>query len=107
MSGPTAPPVQGRGPAGAAARPFSAPQITRLEKGKYYLQLAAFSKAELVEPELARIGKAYPLVIETAERQAKPLYRILVGPVSPGESGALLNRFKKIGYADAFIRPGV
>jgi hypothetical protein len=82
---------------------FSAPVIYDLEGGKYYLQLRAFGRAELVEAELSRIGNNYPLVIQPTDS----VYRILVGPVSLGESGALLQRFKGIGYDDAFIRQGI
>jgi hypothetical protein len=82
---------------------FSVPVIHNLEGGKYYLQLRAFGRVELVEAELSRIGKNYPLVIQSADS----VYRILVGPVSLGESGALLQRFKGIGYNDAFIRQGI
>jgi hypothetical protein len=34
------------------------------------------------------------------------VYRVLVGPVNLGESGALLQRFKRSGYKDAFIKQG-
>jgi hypothetical protein len=85
---------------------FSVPVINSLEKGKYYLQLGAFSKAEAVEPELTRIGKTYPLTVQNSGSREKPVYRILLGPVNLGESGALLQRFKGIGYGDAFIRSG-
>jgi hypothetical protein len=85
---------------------FSVPLISNLEKGKYYLQLAALSKSELVESELSKIGKSYPLTVQTIGNQDRPMYRILLGPINPGESGALLQRFKGIGYKDAFIRQG-
>jgi cell division septation protein DedD len=80
------------------------PVISRLEQGKYYLQLGAFSRAEAVELELARIGGAYPLAVQNGGSPENPVYRILLGPVTPGESGALLRRFKGSGYGDAFIR---
>jgi hypothetical protein len=83
---------------------FSVPVISRLERGKYYLQLGAFSKAEAVELELARIGSAYPLAVQNGGSPEHPVYRILLGPVNLGESGALLRRFKGSGYGDAFIR---
>lgn len=84
---------------------FSVPVISSLEKGKYYLQLRAFGRIELVEAELSRIGKNYPLVIQPSGDGS--IYRILLGPVSLGESGALLQRFKGSGYEDAFIRQGM
>jgi hypothetical protein len=83
---------------------FSVPVISRLERGKYYLQLGAFSKPESVELELSKIGKTYPLAIQAGDNGEEPLYRILLGPVNLGESGALLRRFKGSGYGDAFIR---
>ncbi|MDR2485666.1 MAG: SPOR domain-containing protein [Treponema sp.] len=85
---------------------FSVPLISSLEKGKYYVQLAALSKSELVEPELSKIGRAYPLTVQAIGDMEKPLYRILLGPINLGESGALLQRFKGIGYKDAFVRQG-
>ncbi|MDR2068990.1 MAG: SPOR domain-containing protein [Spirochaetaceae bacterium] len=86
---------------------FSVPVITSLEKGRYYLQLRAFGRIELVEAELSRIGKNYPLAVQLSEGSNGSVYRILLGPVSLGESGALLQRFKSIGYGDAFIRQGI
>jgi hypothetical protein len=78
--------------------------ISSLERGKYYLQLAAYTIPELVETELLRISTVYPLAVQESGEAEKPLYRILIGPVNLGESGALLQRFKASGYRDAFIR---
>ncbi|MDR2186130.1 MAG: SPOR domain-containing protein [Treponema sp.] len=89
---------------GPAYSIFSVPVISRLEQGKYYLQLGAFSRAEAVESELNRIGRTYPLAVQSGGSPESPVYRILLGPVNPGESGALLRRFKGSGYRDAFIR---
>ena len=85
---------------------FSAPVIADLEKGKYYLQIGAFGKAEAVEAEIAKHGKSYPLAIQSAGSAEKPVYRVLLGPVNLGESGALLQRFKRSGYRDAFVKQG-
>jgi len=84
---------------------FSAPLISSLEKGKYYLQIAAYSKAESVQSEIAKLDKQFPLAIMKAGNAGKPVYRILIGPVNLGESGALLQRFKT-SYKDAFVRLG-
>jgi hypothetical protein len=85
---------------------FSVPVITSLEQGKYYLQLGAFGVIELIEAELSRIGKNYPLVIQPGGNPQTPIYRILLGPVTLGVSGTLLYQFKSLGYKDAFIRQG-
>jgi cell division septation protein DedD len=106
-------PIGGGGPSVTREPPvsappsiFSVPVISRLEQGKYYLQLAAFSRAEAVEQELSRIDKSYPLAVQAGGSPEQPLYRVLVGPVNLGESGALLLRFKGNGWGDAFIRNG-
>jgi hypothetical protein len=106
---PLIPPLEERASAPLPATPvvravFSVPVINRLEKGKYYLQLAAYTLPELVEDELSRIGGAYPRSIQESGNPDKPMYRILIGPVNLGESGALLRRFKASGYKDAFVR---
>lgn len=84
---------------------FSAPLINSLEKGKYYLQIAAYSKTETVESELAKIDPRLPRAIMKIGSDDKPVYRILIGPVNLGESGALLQRFK-LDFKDAFVRQG-
>ncbi|MDR0403037.1 MAG: SPOR domain-containing protein [Treponema sp.] len=85
---------------------FSVPSVGELERGKYYLQLGAYSKSETVEREIAKIERNLPLAVQNAGNADRPLYRILVGPVNHGESGALLQRFRGIGYKDAFVRRG-
>jgi hypothetical protein len=85
---------------------FSVPSVGELEPGKYYLQLGAYSKTEAVEREITKIEKNLPLAIQCTGSADRPVYRILVGPVNHGESGALLQRFRGIGYKDAFVRRG-
>ena len=84
---------------------FSAPSISRLESGMYYLQLAAYSREETVRSELSRIDNNLPLAVMQGGNPGDPVYRILIGPVNLGESGALLQRFKG-SYKDAYIRLG-
>jgi cell division septation protein DedD len=85
---------------------FSVPLIGVLEPGKYYLQIGAFSRTELVESLAAKVGNGYPLAVQNGGSEERPLYRLLIGPVNLGESGALLQRFKSIGYNDVFVRKG-
>jgi hypothetical protein len=84
---------------------FSVPVIGSLEKGKYYIQVAALSKPENVESEINKIGHAWPMAVQSGGSTDKPVYRVLIGPVNLGESGALLQRFKT-NYKDAFVRLG-
>jgi cell division septation protein DedD len=85
---------------------FSVPLISSLEQGKYYLQIGAFSRTEAVESLISKVGNGYPLAVQNGGTGEKPLYRLLIGPVNLGESGALLQRFKSIGYRDVFVRKG-
>jgi hypothetical protein len=85
---------------------FSVPVISGLERGKYYLQIGAFSRAEPVESLISRVGNGYPLTIQNGGTPESPLYRLLIGPMNLGESGAMLRRFRSIGYSDAFVRQG-
>jgi cell division septation protein DedD len=100
----SAPPEPRPAPPAPPKTNFSATTITELEKGKYYLQLAALTKEEAVEAALAKLGGSLPAAVQTSGSPDKPVYRILVGPVNMGESGALLQRFKGSGYKDAFVR---
>jgi hypothetical protein len=80
---------------------FSVPLIRELERGKYYLQVGAYNREDLVARELERLGRTYPLAVQTGGGAP---FRILVGPVNRGESAALLETFKARGYRDAFVR---
>jgi len=86
----------------SADRNLSVNTIERLDRGKYYVQVAALS-AELVENALRQIDRGYaPIVIKGADN----IYRVLIGPLNQGESAAVLARVRSIGYKDAFVRVG-
>ena len=84
--------------------PFQAPLINSLEQGKWYVQLGVYSRPDNVEDEISRIGTSYPVAIQNIGTDTSPIFRVLLGPLNQGESGAMLQRFKSIGYADAFVR---
>jgi len=82
-------------------RTFSVPRINELASGWYYVQIAALNTPEAVENALRQIDHSYkPVVFNTGDN----LYRILLGPMNQGESAAVLQRFRSIGYRDAFVR---
>ncbi|MCL2879459.1 MAG: SPOR domain-containing protein [Treponema sp.] len=87
-----------------AAPEFSAPLINSIQQGKFYVQLGAYTDTDLVQQEISRIGQSYPVVILNTASTGTQVYRILVGPLTQGESAAVLQRFKSTGYTDAFIR---
>ena len=77
------------------------PGISELNRGAYYVQLAAHESAESAEQAIGLIDRNYgPLVYN----DGSSWYRILLGPLNQGESAAVLQRFKSIGYKDAFVR---
>jgi cell division septation protein DedD len=80
------------------------PRIQSLERGKYYVQIATFKYAESVNTVAAQYGDKYPLV--QIVNDASSASQILVGPLGADEYGAVLERFKAYGYADAFLRVG-
>ena len=84
---------------------FSVPIITSLEPGKYYLQLAAFSGEDSMRNELAKISSQIPRQVMNMSTPENPLFRLLIGPLTHGESEAFLSYFRA-GYPDVFIRFG-
>ena len=86
----------------APAEPiFSAPRIYELDRGWYYVQIAAMDTAESAENAITMIDRSYkPVVYKDGDKW----YRILLGPLNQGESAAVLQRFRSIGYKDAFVR---
>jgi len=82
---------------------FSIPRIFALDRGQYYVQLAALDSPEQVESAVHRIDRSYRPVVY---KDGDDWYRILLGPLNQGESAAILQRFKSIGYKDAFVRRG-
>ena len=80
---------------------FSVPRIYELDRGRYYVQVAAHDSPESVESAISHINSNYkPVVYKDGDHR----YRILLGPLNQGESAAILKRFKSIGYKDAFVR---
>jgi hypothetical protein len=83
---------------------FSVPVNNQLEGGKYYIQIGAFSQPDTLEVAVARVNKNYPLVVQPEGSPSNMVYRLLIGPLNVGESGAVLQRLKSIGYPGAFVR---
>jgi hypothetical protein len=88
----------------AAEPPLPIPLVGELERGKYYVQIGAFSHPGLVESAVNRIGASYPLAVQSAQSGGKQIYRVLLGPLNLGESGAVLQQVKSLGYQDALVR---
>jgi cell division septation protein DedD len=85
--------------------PFRAPLISGLERGKWYVQIGAYTRAGHVEDAISRIGTISPVVVHNVGTDTNPMFRVLLGPFSRSESKTMLQRFKNNGY-DAFERNG-
>ena len=81
--------------------------VTDLQRGAWYVQLAAIPRLESVTYEIGRIGLAehpYPMLLQSIGTEAEPMFRILLGPLSQGESAAVLRRVRSVGHSEAFVR---
>lgn len=75
----------------------------KLQKGKYYLQIANYSKESNVQSVLAKYSK-YPLAIEKLGSGSRTRYRVFVGPLKIDEMGATMEQFYKFGFKDSFFK---
>lgn len=71
-----------------------------LETGCYYIQIATLRSEKNIEAALSAYSK-YPIVLVPNKKDA---YRMLVGPLSVDEYGAVLAKFKEAGFTDAFVK---
>jgi PII-like signaling protein len=85
--------------------PFSAPMIQSFERGSYYVQIGAYRTTQTVESEILKVDKNLPVAVMRIESEDGPIYRVLIGPLNLGDSGAVLQRYKAI-YKDALLRVG-
>jgi len=84
---------------------FKAPLVNSLERGKWYVQIGAYSRADHAEAAISRAGPDVPVVVLNVGTSTNPMFRVLLGPFSQNESKTVLRRFKDKGY-DAFLRSG-
>lgn len=80
------------------------PVVRSLERGTYYIQLGSFRSAASLEGAIAKLHPRYPAVVQVSENKGELLYRLFVGPLNQGESTALLQQMKRLGYKDAFVK---
>ena len=74
----------------------------KLESGKYYVQIATYSKVENVEKILSTYGNNYPIVCYQPSGRSD--YQVMIGGLNKDEYAIVLERFRKAGYKDAFLR---
>jgi hypothetical protein len=74
-----------------------------LDRGWYYVQIASVDSLESVENIIRQIDSRYE---PKAYRDSNNKFCILLKPMYQGESAAVLQRFRSIGFKDAFVRRG-
>ncbi len=82
------------------------PVSSKLEKGKTYVQIVIYDNKYNRNDVLKKYGKKYPMVVEERLVKNNTRYTIFVGPLKPDETGAVLERFKQLGFKDAFLKKG-
>ena len=82
------------------------PISSKLEKGKTYVQIVIYDDKYNRDDVLKKYGKKYPMVVEERLVKNNTRYTIFVGPLKPDETGAVLERFKQLGFKDAFLKKG-
>ena len=82
------------------------PVSSKLEKGKTYVQIVIYDDKYNRDDVLKKYGKKYPMVFEERLVKNNTRYTIFVGPLKPDETGAVLERFKQLGFKNAFLKKG-
>ena len=71
-----------------------------LRKNSYYVQFATLGDEKNIENTINKYNK-YPLILMP---NGKGAYKIMVGPLTVDEFGAVQAKFKSFGYKDAFVK---
>ena len=75
----------------------------QLKNGSSYIQLGAYTSAEIVYSEMESIASRYPMIVWTDKVDDKTVYKLLIGPLTSDETGVLVYRFRAGGYPDLFL----
>ena len=93
------------GSAASIAREYgvrTAENLSSLDKGTYYVQIAAFSAPSNIRETLGKYGRDYPVTLVPLASGGAT--QVMIGPLSVDEYAVVLERFKLYGYKDAFVR---
>ncbi len=81
---------------------YKVASLKDLESGKYYIQIAVLADESNLKAAVSKFEGQYPVtLVPLASGKAT---QVMIGPLNMDEYGAVLNRFKKSGYKDAFLR---
>ena len=76
--------------------------VNSLPEDKYYVQIATYSKYENMEAIVKKYGKNYPIVVYQPSGRSD--YQVMIGGLNKDEYAIVLERFRKAGFKDAFLR---
>ena len=88
-----------------SAAPIAAlPLVGTLAKGSYYVQVASYEDPLNAKKLVDSYSGKYPMVVE---KGADAKLKVCIGPVKKDEYGAIIERFRSLGFKDAFVRRGL
>lgn len=91
-----------RSSAKTSLKKYTVNSLKELERGTYYVQIAVLADEKNIEDIVAKYKDQYPVtLVPLASGKAT---QVMIGPLNMDEYGTVLNRFKKSGYKDAFLR---
>ncbi len=96
--------IEAAPPRNAPATSLSLPFITRFQSGSYYIQLATYGDPLNARNLVSAWEKNYPVCVERVPADGRELLKVYIGPVNRDEYGAVLERFKQLGFSDAFVK---
>lgn len=85
-----------------AKQPHLIKELSQLESGKYYVQIATLAQQENIDNLLAEYGGKYPIVM--VPMKSGKAMQMMVGPLNVDEYGAIMAKFKNLGFKDSFLR---
>ena len=85
--------------------PYPELQINEYEKNKYYVQLSVNRDIANIRNIVSKYRGKYPVSLKQSSRYTDA-YEVLIGPLTADEYNAILNKVKKDGYKDAFVKRG-
>lgn len=88
--------------AGSQLEKYKVGSLKELESGKYYIQIAVLADESNLKATVSKFAEQYPVAL--VPLSSGKAMQVLIGPLNMDEYGAVLNRFKKSGYKDAFLR---
>ena len=74
-----------------------------VEPGVRYLQAGAYRNPDVLADAAEPLRSIYPLVVADEVRGGDVYYRLLVGPLTPAETGVTRLSLEDAGFPDAFL----